>query len=122
MHDSDPDQSLPVAGERPRVRVLVLEHDADDPPLRLADWLADAGAVVEIRRAHRGDPIPETTAGFIREWVDTGLINVIGGCCGTTPGHIHAMAKTVRGHAPRVPAKPPTRTMLAGLEPMILAA
>ena len=34
------------------------------------------------------DEEPETTAGFIREWVDTGLINVIGGCCGTTPEHI----------------------------------
>ena len=68
------------------------------------------------------DEEPDTTAAFIREWVDTGLINVVGGCCGTTPEHIRAMARTVRGHAPRVPAKPPTRTMLAGLEPMILAA
>ncbi|MET0269546.1 MAG: homocysteine S-methyltransferase family protein [Sphingomonas sp.] len=68
------------------------------------------------------DEEPETTAAFIREWVDTGLINVIGGCCGTTPGHIAAMARTVRGHAPRTPAAAPKQTMLAGLEPMILAA
>ncbi|ARS29276.1 homocysteine S-methyltransferase family protein [Sphingomonas sp. KC8] len=68
------------------------------------------------------DEEPETTGGFIREWADTGLINVIGGCCGTTPQHIAAMRHAVHGAAPRPIAHPPVRTVLAGLEPMILAA
>jgi len=68
------------------------------------------------------DEMPETTGGFIAEWADSGLINIVGGCCGTTPGHIAAMAHAVRGKAPRVPAKPAKTAILAGLEPMILAA
>ncbi|WP_380876675.1 hypothetical protein ACFB49_09640 [Sphingomonas sp. DBB INV C78] len=68
------------------------------------------------------DEEPDTTGGFIREWADTGLINVVGGCCGTTPGHIAAMRHAVHGATPRALANPPVRTMLAGLEPMVLAA
>jgi 5-methyltetrahydrofolate--homocysteine methyltransferase len=68
------------------------------------------------------DEQPETTGGFIAEWAATGLINVVGGCCGTTPEHIAAMAKAVAGHAPRTVPTPPVRTMLAGLEPFIIAA
>ena len=68
------------------------------------------------------DEEPDTTGAFIREWADTGLINVIGGCCGTTPGHIAAMRHAVQGRPARVIATPPVRTVLAGLEPMILAA
>lgn len=45
-------------------RILVLEHDASDPLLLLGDWLAAAGATVDVRRAHAGDPIPENTAGY----------------------------------------------------------
>ncbi len=68
------------------------------------------------------DEAPDTTADFIREWADEGLINVVGGCCGTTPEHIRAMARTVRGLPPRQPAKTSTVTMLSGLDPMTLAA
>jgi 5-methyltetrahydrofolate--homocysteine methyltransferase len=68
------------------------------------------------------DEEPDTTGGFIAEWAATGLINVVGGCCGTTPGHIAAMAAAVKGHAPRRPATPPRRMMLAGLEPFTIAA
>jgi 5-methyltetrahydrofolate--homocysteine methyltransferase len=68
------------------------------------------------------DEEPDTTAGFIREWADTGLINVVGGCCGTTPEHIAAMAKIVRGRPPRVPPKPKRQTLLAGIDPMTIAA
>ncbi|MBB5686157.1 homocysteine S-methyltransferase family protein [Sphingobium boeckii] len=68
------------------------------------------------------DEQPETTGGFIRDWAETRLINVVGGCCGTTPAHIHQMALVTHGHAPRVPVTVPTRTVLAGLDPMILAA
>ena len=63
-----------------------------------------------------------TTAGFIAEWAATGLVNVVGGCCGTTPAHIAAMAKTVAGHPPRIIARPRANMVLAGLEPMVIAA
>ena len=68
------------------------------------------------------DEQPHTTGGFIAEWAATGLINVVGGCCGTTPGHIAAMARAVAGHPPRMPVTPPVKMMLAGLEPFVIAA
>ncbi len=43
-------------------RILVLEHDASDPLLRLADWLTEAGAQLDVRRLHAGDPVPAGTA------------------------------------------------------------
>ncbi|MEO5832065.1 MAG: type 1 glutamine amidotransferase [Nakamurella sp.] len=45
-------------------RILVLEHDPSDPLLRLGGWLAEAGATVDVCRAHAGDPIPTDTSGF----------------------------------------------------------
>ena len=68
------------------------------------------------------DEAPETTGGFIREWADAGLINIVGGCCGTTPDHIAAMARAVAGRAPRAIATHDRRTLLAGLETMVIAA
>jgi 5-methyltetrahydrofolate--homocysteine methyltransferase len=68
------------------------------------------------------DEEPHTTGGFISEWAGTGLINVVGGCCGTTPPHIAAMAKAVSGHAPRALPVPPVKMMLAGLEPFLMPA
>lgn len=68
------------------------------------------------------DEMPDTTAGFVREWAEAGQVNVLGGCCGSTPEHIAAMAKAVAGLPPRkMPALEPV-TRLAGLEPFILAA
>jgi 5-methyltetrahydrofolate--homocysteine methyltransferase len=68
------------------------------------------------------DELPETTGALIRDWAQNGLINVVGGCCGTTPPHIKAMAHAVRGHKPRtLPSVRPV-TRLAGLDPMTLAA
>jgi 5-methyltetrahydrofolate--homocysteine methyltransferase len=64
------------------------------------------------------DEQPETTAALVRGWAQAGLINVIGGCCGTTPAHIAAIAKAVEGIAPRaVPVLEPKLT-LSGLEVM----
>jgi 5-methyltetrahydrofolate--homocysteine methyltransferase len=68
------------------------------------------------------DEQPHTTGSFIAEWAATGLLNVVGGCCGTTPQHIAAMAKAVAGHPPRALPTPPVRMVLAGLEPMVVAA
>jgi methionine synthase I (cobalamin-dependent) len=68
------------------------------------------------------DELPETTASLIRQWVDEGLVNMVGGCCGTTPAHIGAVAKALDGHKPRVVPELPVVTRLAGLEPMHIAA
>jgi len=68
------------------------------------------------------DEAADETAAQIREWAENGLVNVVGGCCGTTPQHIAAIAGAVRDCTPRaVPAARPG-TLLAGLEPMLIAA
>ncbi len=66
------------------------------------------------------DERPEATAEMLAEFADAGLVNIVGGCCGTTPEHIRAIAQAVAGKAPRsVPViKPYLR--LAGLEPFTL--
>ena len=61
---------------------------------------------------------PESMAQHVGEWARSGWLNVVGGCCGTTPEHIRAMADAVRGVAPRRPAEPPPALRLAGLEPL----
>ena len=68
------------------------------------------------------DEQPHTTGGFIGEWAATGLVNVVGGCCGTTPAHIAAMARGGRGASAAHAATPPVQMMLAGLEPFVIAA
>ena len=68
------------------------------------------------------DEMPETTAALTRVWAENGRINALGGCCGSTPAHIAAMAKAVEGLVPR---KRPSRNPemhLAGLEPFTIAA
>ena len=68
------------------------------------------------------DEAAEQTAAQVREWIDDGLVNIVGGCCGTTPAHIAAIARASAGQPPRDIAERPANTVLAGLEPMILAA
>ena len=68
------------------------------------------------------DELPEQTAALVKEWADAGQVNILGGCCGSTPAHIAAMARAVAGLSPRVPVVPPVVTRLAGLEPMMMAA
>ena len=59
---------------------------------------------------------PETLAPQIREWAQAGWLNIVGGCCGTTPAHIKAIAEAVRDCAPRVAPKVEKRLRLSGLE------
>ncbi len=67
------------------------------------------------------DESPDYMASLIREFATSGLVNVVGGCCGTTPDHIAAIAKAVEGLSPRaVPAIAP-RLRLSGLEPFELS-
>ena len=68
------------------------------------------------------DEAPATTAGLVAEWAQAGQVNVLGGCCGSTPAHIAAIAQAVRGLEPRRVPTPEVRTRLAGLEPMMMAA
>ena len=68
------------------------------------------------------DELPEKTAELIRIWTQEGLVNMVGGCCGTTPAHIGAIAKALKGVAPRQVPELPVVTRLAGLEPMHISA
>jgi 5-methyltetrahydrofolate--homocysteine methyltransferase len=66
------------------------------------------------------DETPETTAGTLSEFAREGFLNLAGGCCGTTPAHIEAIAEAVRPFAPRRPSEPPRFTRLSGLEPLTI--
>ena len=68
------------------------------------------------------DEAAAETAAQVSEWVADGLVNVVGGCCGTTQKHIAAIAEAARGKPPRLLREKPRRTLLAGLEPMVIAA
>ena len=68
------------------------------------------------------DEAAEQTAAQVREWVDSGLVNVVGGCCGTTPQHIAAIAGAACDCTPRAVPAARAGTLLAGLEPMLIAA
>jgi 5-methyltetrahydrofolate--homocysteine methyltransferase len=68
------------------------------------------------------DELPEKTASLIAEWQREGLVNMVGGCCGTTPAHIGAVARALGSLAPREVPEVPVVTRLAGLEPMHIAA
>ena len=68
------------------------------------------------------DEAAAETAAQVREWVESGLVNIVGGCCGTTPLHIAAIAGAVRDCTPRTVPAAQSGTLLAGLEPMLVAA
>jgi 5-methyltetrahydrofolate--homocysteine methyltransferase len=68
------------------------------------------------------DERPEATAAMIAEFADAGLVNVVGGCCGTTPEHIRAIAQAVAGKAPRRIPQPAPLMRLSGLEPFTLTS
>jgi 5-methyltetrahydrofolate--homocysteine methyltransferase len=63
---------------------------------------------------------PETLAPQLKEWAQNGWLNIVGGCCGTTPGHIKAIASAVHGLTPRVPPRVAPYTRLSGLEALTL--
>lgn len=68
------------------------------------------------------DETPEAMAAAVGEFARAGLVNVIGGCCGTTPEHIAAFAAAVAGTAPREPAVVEPACRLSGLEPLTITA
>ena len=66
------------------------------------------------------DHTPEHMARLTAEFADAGFLNLVGGCCGTTPDHIRAMAEAVGGRPPRRTRERPRRTRLSGLEPLTI--
>ena len=66
------------------------------------------------------DETPEQTAAILGEFADAGFVNIVGGCCGTTPAHITAIADAVAGKTPRVPVERRRTLQLSGLEPFTL--
>ncbi|MFN3911092.1 homocysteine S-methyltransferase family protein [Hyphomonas sp.] len=95
---------------------LMRPHIAD--MARVADTLVaaypNAGLPNEMGQY---DEQPGQTANSVGAWAKDGIVNILGGCCGTTPEHIAAIAKAVEGVKPRVPAPPKHTMRLAGLEP-----
>ncbi len=63
---------------------------------------------------------PETLAPQLAEWAASGFLNIVGGCCGTTPDHIRAIAEAVRPYPPRVPVAPRPYLQLSGLESLVI--
>ena len=68
------------------------------------------------------DEAAAETAAQVSEWAKSNLVNIVGGCCGTTPSHIAAIAGAVRDCTPRTVPAARSGTLLAGLEPMVIAA
>ncbi|WP_399345224.1 methionine synthase [Umezawaea sp. Da 62-37] len=68
------------------------------------------------------DETPEQTGVLLEEFAKAGMVNIAGGCCGTTPAHIKRIAEVVSGVAPRVVPEPPARTRFSGLEPFSIGA
>jgi len=64
---------------------------------------------------------PDEMAAHIREWAESGFVNIVGGCCGTTPEHIHAIADAVTGLPPRKVPEIPRYLRLSGLEPLTVS-
>lgn len=67
------------------------------------------------------DEMPDTTAGLVKDWADHGQVNILGGCCGSSPAHIAAIAKAVAKSEPRAVPQPEPAMKLAGLEAFIAA-
>ncbi|EHB53499.1 methionine synthase [Mycolicibacterium rhodesiae JS60] len=68
------------------------------------------------------DESPKRQAGYVADFVEAGLVNMVGGCCGTTPAHIAEIAKVVEGKPPRDVPQIEVATRLSGLEPLNITA
>jgi 5-methyltetrahydrofolate--homocysteine methyltransferase len=100
--------SLGARELRPHVEALSL----------VADCYTSAHPNAGLPNAFGGyDEGPETTSALLREFAESGLVNVVGGCCGTTPGHIEAVASSLRGLTPRQVPERRRVPRFSGLEP-----
>ncbi len=66
------------------------------------------------------DEAAAETAAVVGEFAEAGFVNIVGGCCGTTPAHISAIAEAVAVHPPRQPVTVPSAMRLSGLEPFTI--
>ncbi|MFC5236843.1 methionine synthase [Pseudonocardia zijingensis] len=103
--------SLGAAEMRPHVAELA----------RFADTYVACHPNAGLPNAFGGyDQTPDETAGLLREFADAGMVNVVGGCCGTTPEHITQLASAVEGRSPRAVSAPPDAARYSGLEPLTI--
>jgi len=97
----------------------------------LRQYVAEMSAIVDCNlNAHPNaglpnefgeyDESPEDMAGDIEEWAQSGFLNIIGGCCGTTPAHIRAIAEVVSKYPPRKIPEIAIECRLSGLEPLTI--
>ncbi|MDC8755307.1 homocysteine S-methyltransferase family protein [Erythrobacter sp. sf7] len=97
---------------RPHVKVLSQIADA------LLMVYPNAGLPNELGEY---DEMPDTTAGLVKDWADHGQVNILGGCCGSSPAHIAAIAAAVKDSEPRKVPSPEPQMRLAGLEAFVAA-
>ncbi len=105
--------SFGAAQLRPHVKALSEVADA------LVMVYPNAGLPNELGQY---DELPETTAELLREWAAAGQVNILGGCCGSTPEHLEAIGRAAQFLAPRTIPQIEPATRLAGLEPFTMAA
>ena len=90
---------------------------------RVADTLVSAYPNAGLpNEMGKYDETPDETAGEVGKWAKDGIVNIVGGCCGTTPDHIRAIAQAIQGVKPRIPVKSSGTMRLSGLEPFELKA
>lgn len=90
---------------------------------RIADTLVSAYPNAGLPNAMgEYDETPEETGHMLHDWAKDGIVNILGGCCGTTPDHIRHVADEVRGMTPRAVPERAVALRLAGLEPFELAS
>ncbi len=125
-----------LSGQTPRAFAISVEHvdllsiglNCALGPAALRPYLKELGASSSaLVSAHPNaglpnafggyDETPEQMAEVLGEFARAGLLNIVGGCCGTTPAHIRAIADAVEGVAPRQPGTLPEQLRLSGLEP-----
>ena len=88
---------------------------------RIADTLVSAYPNAGLPNAMgEYDETPDETGHMLHDWAEQGIVNILGGCCGTTPDHIKHVADAVAGWTPRPIPERPTAMRLAGLEPFEL--
>jgi 5-methyltetrahydrofolate--homocysteine methyltransferase len=89
---------------------------------RVADTLVSAYPNAGLPNAMgEYDETPDETGHMLHDWAEQGIVNILGGCCGTTPDHIRHVADAVRGLKPRTVPERPRAMRLSGLEPFELA-
>ncbi|WP_328526478.1 methionine synthase [Kribbella sp. NBC_00359] len=104
--------SLGAAEMRPHVADLA----------RFADTYVASHPNAGLPNAFGGyDETPEETAGMLEEFAGSGLVNIVGGCCGTTPAHIQRIAQAVQDLPPRTVVPTDHTTRFSGLEPFKIA-